>query len=102
MCILLAIDYGQIIYNYSCNNWVCNNQGQCNFNVDPNGNVNQTCACNSGWTGSSCIFPLQDYSYGLSLFRGIFTYTQVLTQNNTVPITNETTYLAILQMTQTA
>ena len=98
ICQLLAIDFGQVLANYTCNNWACNLQGQCQFTLDNYSNVNQTCICNTGWTGANCMFPTQDYTYGIGLLNGIISYVNALNTSN--PITDETIFINVLSMTE--
>ena len=98
MCIVLTMDLGQILSNYSCNPWVCNFQGTCQFTLTNDSIINQTCNCNSGWYGASCMFPTADYTYGLALLNGIVQYATHL--NKTSPISDEYTFINVLQMAQ--
>ncbi|MFM7855182.1 MAG: hypothetical protein ACKO96_25450, partial [Flammeovirgaceae bacterium] len=69
-CISLATDTYQIYSNFSCNNWVCNYFGTCQFSINADQIVNQTCNCNSGWNGLACQYTSKNYLYGQNWLNG--------------------------------
>ena len=97
-CQMYALDFGQIFGNFSCNNWLCNFQGNCSFFLNVDGSVNQTCTCKSGWLGLNCMFPTQDHTYGVAWTLGSEKFITKLTANNTNPIVNEAIFLSVLDI----
>ncbi len=70
-CVSLATDIYQSYDNFSCNPWLCNYNGTCNYVVNADQVVNATCTCNSGFMGLGCQFQTKNYNYGQSWLSGM-------------------------------
>jgi len=93
MCRNLAYDWGQYFAPYQCNQWLCNNQGTCNFTTLPTGTVSPTCTCNNGYRGWNCMFNSTTYDYISSYMNGLDTWV-----NNFERILDEETLIAFTRI----
>jgi hypothetical protein len=74
-CVSLIYDWAQIYSNYTCNDWMCNNKGKCNFIINELGYVTPSCSCNSGYTGKNCMFSTANYEIIKSWLKVLDTWT---------------------------
>ncbi len=93
MCRNLAYDWGQYFAPYQCNQWLCNNQGTCNFTTLPTGTVSPTCTCNNGYRGWNCMFNSTTYDYITGYMNGLDTWV-----NNFERILDEETLMAFMRI----
>jgi len=61
-CMDLASEFMQVYAPYKCNDFFCNMQGNCSFTIDDQKSVIPSCSCNSGFTGSTCMYNISTYS----------------------------------------
>ena len=85
-CISLVYDWSQSFSNYTCNNWFCNNQGQCSFTLDDSGFVTPACTCSAGYNGQNCMFTTQNYNYAKTWVNAVNEWVVTKTNNFTVSL----------------
>jgi hypothetical protein len=92
LCQSLAYDFAQVFMPYKCNNWFCNNHGNCQLDSSSVDNAKVTCQCAEGWAGSNCMYTEKDQIYALAWVQGTDSWVRSLN------VTDEKTFLALVKI----
>jgi len=99
----LVNDWGSVFAPFVCSSLFCNNKGYCsigpvNAAANNSTNVSRTtpiCTCIGGWRGKRCVFPSEDYQYGLDWTIGSNLWLNGSVQNNTLNMNDTATFSAL-------